>query len=59
MEQKRAPLASRLFAHSLLDVKDEIEDRYCRYPVPCSNTQYRTPGFNNLDFFEKIKSLES
>jgi hypothetical protein len=34
MEQKRAPLASRLFAHSLLDVKDEIEDRYCRYPVP-------------------------
>jgi hypothetical protein len=34
MEQKRAPLASRLFAHSLLDVKDEIEDRYVGYPVP-------------------------
>jgi hypothetical protein len=27
MDQKRTPLASRLFAHSLLDVKDETEDR--------------------------------
>lgn len=30
MDQKRAPLPSRLFAHSLLDVKDEGEDRYER-----------------------------